>query len=86
MQALAESSVWDYGQWDVALEAQAPHAVGVAVKPLRGGDASAGSVDRTAFEQLMKRGQKGGGGGGSGSRGGGKGGGGGGGGGKGFRT
>lgn len=53
------SPLWDFAQWDVALEAQAPHAVGVAIKPLTSSPPGA-SVDTTAFEQLMRR--KGGGG------------------------
>lgn len=41
-------------QWDLALEALDPHAVGVAVKPLKPRQGTPESVDTAAFEQLLK--------------------------------
>ena len=58
MAAVQEYGGWDFVQWDAALEGTDPHAVGVAVKPLSAGGAGAppgASVDRVAFEQVMKR-------------------------------
>ena len=53
MDELFGGASWDLVQWDEALEGRDPHAVGVAVKPLK--DTPPGSVDATAFEQLLKR-------------------------------
>ncbi|GAB4813176.1 hypothetical protein N2152v2_000222 [Parachlorella kessleri] len=52
---------WDFVQADPALQAQDLHAVGVAVKPLRGVQQQQDdnfSVDKSAFEQLMKSGSR----------------------------
>ena len=46
-------------QWDPALEGSDPHAAGVATKPAGGAVAGAdrgASVDRVAFEQVMRKG------------------------------
>lgn len=47
---------WDFAQYDVAADGLDPHAVGVAVKPLREvQDDGAFSADAVAFEQVMKK-------------------------------
>ena len=58
VEAVQGSSGWDCVQWDTALEGRDPHAVGVAIKPLApagGSSGAAGSVDKVAFEQIMRR-------------------------------
>ncbi|KAL4459195.1 hypothetical protein ABPG75_014074 [Micractinium tetrahymenae] len=62
VEAVQGYSGWDFVQWDTALEGTDPHAVGVAVKPLAaaaGSSAAAGSVDKVAFEQIMRRNSRG---------------------------
>jgi SAM-dependent methyltransferase len=57
---VGEAQPWDYMQWDLAVPSLDPHAVGVAVKPLAAaappgaGAGGAASVDKTAFEQVLR--------------------------------
>ncbi|PSC74024.1 phosphatidylethanolamine N-methyltransferase [Micractinium conductrix] len=63
VEAVQNYAGWDFAQWDTAQEATDPHAAGVAIKPLSaGGPISSGapsSVDKVAFEQLMRQGSRG---------------------------
>lgn len=58
LEAVQSYAGWDFVQWDTALEGTDPHAVGVAIKPLTAagsGNSAEGSVDKVAFEQIMRR-------------------------------
>ena len=55
---MAAAKDWDFIQWDMASEALDPHAVGVAIKPLQGPPGGVNddfSVDKGAFEQVLKQ-------------------------------
>ena len=56
IEALQRHGGWASVQWDPALEGSDPHAAGVATKPAAADRRGAASVDRVAFEQVMKKG------------------------------
>ena len=60
---IAGARAWDFSQWDIACGVLDPHAVGVTIKPLQGG-AAVGvdgefSVEKEAFEQVLKSSRQG---------------------------